>query len=99
MALRAFREIDDDAGRKRAVVQAIESVAGQLGNTPAVCRACYVHPDVVEAYLDGTLVEALAERAHGAGRGAHALRAEEAAVLGLLQARLAREVRRRRRAA
>jgi DNA topoisomerase I len=99
MALREYLEIDDDAGRKKAVVRAIESVAGQLGNTPAVCRACYVHPDVVEAYLDGRLVEALAERARGAGRGAHALRPEEAAVLGLLQARLAREARRRRRAA
>jgi DNA topoisomerase-1 len=99
MALQDYLEIDDEAGRKKAVVAAIEEVAGQLGNTPAVCRACYVHPDVVDSYLDGTLVEALAERARGAGRGAHALRREEAAVLGLLQARLAREQRRRGRAA
>jgi DNA topoisomerase-1 len=99
MALQDFLEIDDDAGRKKAIVDAIETVAGQLGNTPAVCRACYVHPDVLESYLDGTLVDALAERARGAGRGAHALRPEEAAVLGLLQARLAREQRRRRRPA
>jgi len=99
MALQDFLEIDDDAGRKRAIVAAIENVAGQLGNTPAVCRACYVHPDVLDSYLDGTLVDALAERARGAGRGAHALRPEEAAVLGLLQARLAREHRRRGRAA
>ena len=99
MALQDFLEIDDDAGRKKAIVDAIEKVAGQLGNTPAVCRACYVHPDVLDSYLDGTLVDALAERARGAGRGAHALRPEEAAVLGLLQARLAREQRRRRRPA
>ena len=98
MALEELAEIDSDAGRKRAVVRAIEAVAEQLGNTPAVCRACYVHPDVLDAYLDGTLVEALAERARGVGRGAHALRPAEAAVLGLLQARLARE-RRSRRAA
>ena len=94
LALREFREVDDDAGRKKAIVAAIEEVAAQLGNTPAVCRACYVHPDVLESYLDGTLVDALAERARGVGRGAHALRPEEAAVLGLLQARLAREQRR-----
>ena len=93
MALREFLEIDDDAGRKKAIVAAIEEVAGQLGNTPAVCRACYVHPDVIDSYLDGTLVDALSARARGAGRGAHALRPEEAAVLGLLQARLARERR------
>ena len=95
LALREFLEVDDDASRKKAIVAAIEEVAAQLGNTPAVCRACYVHPDVLEAYLDGTLVEALSERARGVGRGAHALRPEEAAVLGLLQARLARERRRR----
>jgi DNA topoisomerase-1 len=99
MALQGFLQIDDDAGRKKAIVEAIETVAGQLGNTPAVCRACYVHPDVIESYLDGTLVEALTERARGAGRGAHALRPEEAAVLGLLQARLARERRSRRQKA
>jgi DNA topoisomerase-1 len=96
MALTEFTAIDSEAGRKQAVVRAIERVASQLGNTPAVCRACYIHPDVVESYLDGTLIDALATRARGAGRGLHALRPEEAAVLGLLQARLAREQRRRR---
>ena len=98
MALQEFSEIDDEAGRKRAILQAIETVAGLLGNTPTVCRTCYVHPDVLDAYLDGSFVEALARRASGVGRGAHALRAPEAAVLGLLQARLARE-RRSRQAA
>jgi DNA topoisomerase-1 len=93
MALEEFLEIDDEAGRKKAVVRAIEQVAEQLGNTPSVCRACYVHPEVVERYLDGTMVDALSRRARGVGRGAHALRPEEAAVLGLLQARLARERR------
>jgi DNA topoisomerase I len=96
MALREFSAIDSAARRKKAVVRAIEQVAMELGNTPAVCRSCYVHPEVVESYLDGTLVDALATRARGAGRGIHALRPEEAAVLGLLQARLAREQRRRR---
>ncbi len=98
IALREFIAIDDEAGRKKAIVQAIEEVAEQLGNTPTVCRACYVHPHLLESYLDGTLVNALSERARGVGRGAHALKAEEAAVLGLLQARLAREQRKRRAA-
>jgi DNA topoisomerase I len=95
MALQAFLEIDDEAGRKKAVVRAIEDVAEQLGNTPTVCRACYVHPEVIDRYLDGTMVDALSRRARGVGRGVHSLRAEEAAVLGLLQARLARERRAR----
>jgi DNA topoisomerase-1 len=99
LALSEFREVDDEAGRKKAIVNAIEEVAEQLGNTPAVCRACYVHPDLLDSYLDGTMVDALSERARGVGRGAHALRPEEAAVLGLLQARLAREQKRRRPAA
>jgi DNA topoisomerase-1 len=99
MALQEFGEIDDEAGRKKAVVRAVEQVAQQLGNTPSVCRACYVHPEVIDRYLDGTIVDALSRRARGAGRGAHALRAMEAAVLGLLQARLARERRSARTAA
>jgi DNA topoisomerase-1 len=99
LALEEFLEVDDEAGRKKAVVRAIEQVAEQLGNTPTVCRACYVHPEVVERYLDGTMVDALSRRARGVGRGAHALRREEAAVLGLLQARLAREQRTRGRRA
>ncbi len=98
MALEELTEVDSEAGRKQAVVRVIETVAGQLGNTPAVCRACYVHPDVIDAYLDGTFIDALARRARGVGRGAHALRPAEVAVLALLQARLARE-RRSRRAA
>jgi hypothetical protein len=34
----------------------VESVAARLGNTPTICRKCYVHPAVIESYLDGTLV-------------------------------------------
>jgi DNA topoisomerase-1 len=44
---------------KIAVVRCIEQVALQLGNTPAVCRACYVHPGVVGAFLDGELAATL----------------------------------------
>ena len=34
-------------------------VARRLGNTPTVCRACYIHPVVLDAYLDGSLVSSL----------------------------------------
>ncbi len=39
----------------KRIVQAIDAVAKRLGNTRAVCRACYVHPTVLEAYRDGSL--------------------------------------------
>jgi DNA topoisomerase-1 len=67
----------------------LESVAGLLGNTPAVCRKCYIHPAIVDGYLDGSLADALKQRAEavldadGAG-----LTAEEAAVTAFLSRRL-----------
>lgn len=57
--------------RKERVVRAIETVAERLGNTPAVCRRCYVHPVVLEAYDDGRLEVAAAEaQGDPAGRSA-----------------------------
>jgi DNA topoisomerase I len=55
-ALREFELFDSEAKRKKAVVQAVENVAKHLGNTPAVCRRCYIHPAVLDGYLDGTLL-------------------------------------------
>jgi len=48
--------IESEAERKRQVAEAMKIVAARLGNTPTVCRTCYVHPVIVEAYLEnGTL--------------------------------------------
>jgi DNA topoisomerase-1 len=47
------------AHAKKAVVEAMKTVAAQLGNTPAICRKCYVHPAVIEAYLEGSLLDML----------------------------------------
>lgn len=41
-----------DAAAKKCVVAAIKEVALSLGNTPAVCRKCYIHPAILSAYLD-----------------------------------------------
>ena len=46
---------DQPAPTKRTVNDVVDEVAGELGNTRAVCRASYVHPAVVEAYLEGDL--------------------------------------------
>jgi DNA topoisomerase I len=79
--------------RKRNVVAAIAATARRLGNTVAVCRKCYVHPAVIEAYLDGSLAEALGRPAEKNGAApAKGLRPEEAAVLKFLQERLSAPV-------
>jgi DNA topoisomerase-1 len=70
---------------KKNVVQAIEEVAGRLGNTKAVCRKSYVHPGIVEMYSDGSLLRAWAHRSKPASDGSHRLSAQEAAVLRLIQ--------------
>jgi DNA topoisomerase-1 len=58
LAARFFREAEvteDTAGSKKALVRAIARVAEELGNTPAVCKKCYIHPAVTAAYLAGAL--------------------------------------------
>lgn len=64
------------AEAKRAVKAAVEQVAKRLGNTPTVCRQCYIHPAVIEGFSSGTW--ALAEAA------AEGLAAQEAAVIAAL---------------
>jgi len=99
-ALQEIEQFDSEAQAKRNVVAAIEKVAMRLGNTRAVCRRCYVHPAVVDAYLDGSMLETLQNRAEGAMKaGLGRLQPEEAAVLALLQQRLKREVKEHRKAA
>ncbi len=91
-ALQEFEAFDSQAQAKHNVVAAIESVAKRLGNTKAVCRKCYVHPAVIDAYLDGSLLETLGGRVERElTRELHELPAEEAAVLAFLQERLRRE--------
>jgi DNA topoisomerase-1 len=50
---------DSPTAAKRIVAACVKEVAGQLGNTPAVCRKCYVHPAVFERYGDGRLADEL----------------------------------------
>jgi len=85
MALREVEKCDTQAQAKKNVVKAIERVAEQLGNTPTICRKCYVHPFVLEAYMDGSL---MLQAARARARTKHALNAEEGMVLALLGKRL-----------
>jgi DNA topoisomerase I len=87
-ALRACEACEAMRQRKRNVVAAVEETAGRLGNTVAVCRKCYIHPAVVEAYLDGSLAQAFNRPARKNRTTADGLRDEEGAVLAFLQRRL-----------
>lgn len=92
LAARALRQYEDQceslAKAKRNVAAAIDAVARQLGNTKAVCRKCYIHPEIVHAYLDGTLLESLgANIHHGSPQSSRQLPREEAAVLRFLRNR------------
>lgn len=77
---------------KKDVVAAIKEVSARLGNTVAVCRKCYVHPEVLDAYLEQKL--AIEEPPPATKRDAAAALASlspyENAVLAFLHARLGR---------
>ena len=78
--------VDSVTAARKNVVAAVKRVSRRLGNTPAVCRKCYVHPAVFQAYFDGHLSESLAVRAVAAERASpNHLSAEEEAVLALLR--------------
>jgi DNA topoisomerase I len=102
LAYRALRALDaptSDAEGRRNVLSAIRETAGRLGNTPAVCRQAYVHPIVVEAYLDGRLGGALVRAAEDTDEPQTGTTpAEERAVIRLLQRRLRDDAARVRKA-
>lgn len=56
-ALAALRQRpwEDEKQAARTVVEVVREVAQRLGNTPAVCRSCYIHPVVLSTYLAGGL--------------------------------------------
>lgn len=86
MALAQFERFDSESGAKRNIRSAIETVASRLGNTATICRKCYVHPEVINCYLDGTLVKTLKQKIRKELRDDIAtLRPEEAATLVLLE--------------
>jgi DNA topoisomerase I len=75
-------EAETQSERKARVANVIKDVAQRLGNTPAVCRKCYVHPHVIEAYMESGPLEAGRK-----SRRTEGLLPEERFVLGLLRER------------
>jgi DNA topoisomerase-1 len=90
LALQEVEHVDTQAALKKNVRAAIEKVSARLGNTPAICRKCYVHPEVLQAYAEGELLLRIEEEVEGELRSGERLRPEETAVLALLQGRLER---------
>ena len=84
LCLAAAEEADSDTAAKRILKEAIAEVAGQLGNTPAVCRKAYIHPEVIGAFNERALVLKIKQESGKDG----ALRPEEKAVYDLLKRRL-----------
>ncbi len=79
---------EDERQAKSNVVRAMRRVAERLGNTPAVCRACYVHPAVIESYLKGVTLSEFRPRRERRRRHREQpeYEVEELALLKLLRA-------------
>lgn len=85
-ALTELGEAETQTQAKKQLAQAIESAAKHLGNTPTICRKCYVHPEVINSYLDGKLLSALKQGDEQAvAESLQGLRPEEIAVMKFLQ--------------
>jgi DNA topoisomerase I len=85
LAARALRELPPGTSQtasKKQVLAAVDSVAARLGNTRSVCRKSYIHPAVIDRFMDGSLAAALA-RTRRKRRG---LDRDETAVLAFLAA-------------
>jgi DNA topoisomerase I len=91
LALQEFQTFDTNAAAKKNIKAAIERVASRLGNTPTICRKCYVHPEILNTYVEGSLLLDVKEEVEAELReDLSTLRPEEAAVLTLLEGRLKR---------
>jgi DNA topoisomerase-1 len=91
MALQEFQSFDTQAAMKKNIKAAIESVASKLGNTPTICRKCYIHPEILTTYVEGQLLLEVKREVEAELReDLSGLKPEEVAVLTLLEGRLSR---------
>ncbi len=86
--LRGMGPFENETQAKKNVVEAVKAVAAKLGNTPAVCRKCYIHPAVLEAYLGGISAQTAKEEIEEEiAEHTGALHREERALIELLEQR------------
>ncbi len=87
MELAAFESAETKKAVKENVTTAIKAVAAHLGNTPAICRKCYIHPAILDAYTEAGLPEPLRiTKKNDVSEVPTALLPEEKAVLEFLRA-------------
>ena len=92
IALRQFERFDTKSQAKKNLVAAIERVSERLGNTPSVCRKCYIHPVILDSYLAGSTVDVILKKTEDAlSHGLTSLSGAEGAVLAFLQEQLRRK--------
>jgi len=100
VALQQFETFKNKTHAKRNVVRAIECVAERMGNTPSICRKCYVHPALIESYMEGSLIDTLKHCSpKKLSRSISDLRPDEAAVMAFLNQRLTSENAKHRKVA
>ncbi|MFL6514737.1 MAG: DNA topoisomerase IB [Chthoniobacterales bacterium] len=89
IALQAVGAFETKKQAKANIKNAIGAVSKMLGNTPAICRKCYIHPAILETYLSGNAIEGMKQKTKDALESESIdLRGGEAAILKFLQARL-----------
>jgi len=81
-----------ETGAKKNIVQAIKTVASYLRNRPATCRKYYIHPAILDAYMDESLHQVMEEHAAAIVEKSHALKPEELAVVAMLEQQLMQEL-------
>ena len=92
IGLNAQEKFENKKQAKSNINTAIKAVAKILGNTPAICRKCYVHPAVLETYLEQKSIDGLRAMTEDALEKENVdLRSSEAAVLKYLESRLAKK--------
>jgi DNA topoisomerase-1 len=84
--LRCLGPFDSETDLKKNIVAAVKATAQSLGNTPAVCRKSYIHPAIIESYLDGSLIPRLDEwKCKSGSSSSRGFLPDEAAVLKFLK--------------
>lgn len=85
LALAEIGAFQSETEAKRNIVAAIRSTASRLGNRPATCRNYYVHPAILESYLDGTLLQTVKPLEVEASSDDTGLHPEERCVLAIIR--------------
>ncbi len=90
-ALKETGPFKSEREAKKNIVETVKRVSHHLGNKPSICRTYYIHPAVIETYMDGSLLRILDEweREGARNSGPHQLKPVEKAVLDILRRKMA----------